>query len=121
MRTITISAGQRLTSGDLHRAGALPRNVMDAAEAIVDDVRARGDEAVREYCLRFDGACPTSFRVPDEVIAGALRAYDEGVKGKSFPGADNSVHIEENLISKAEDYLDGLFDAFFDDDSAIDN
>ena len=76
MRTITISAGQRLTSGDLHRAGALPRNVMDAAEAIVDDVRARGDEAVREYCLRFDGACPTSFRVPDEVIAGALDMVD---------------------------------------------
>ena len=59
--------------------------------------------------------------VGPEVIAGALRAYDEGVKGKSFPGEDNSVHIEENLISKAEDYLDGLFDAFFDDDSAIDN
>ena len=76
MRTITLCAGQRLSDGDLHRAGALPREVMDAAAAIVDDVRARGDEAVREYCMRFDGACPASFRVPDEVVAGALDMVD---------------------------------------------
>ena len=56
-----------------------------------------------------------------EVIAGALRAYDESVKGKEFPTEENSVHIEEGLISKAEDYLDGLFDTFFDDSSAFDN
>ncbi|MGI6221317.1 MAG: 3-methyl-2-oxobutanoate hydroxymethyltransferase [Coriobacteriales bacterium] len=56
-----------------------------------------------------------------EVLGDALRAYDQGVKDKTFPGPENSVHIEENLISKAEDYLDGMFDAFFDDDSAIDN
>ena len=56
-----------------------------------------------------------------EVIAGALRAYDEQVKGKEFPTEENSVHIEEGLISKAEDYLDGLFDTFFDDTSSFDN
>ena len=76
MRTVTLCAGQRLSDEDLHRAGALPREVMAAAEAIVDDVRARGDEAVREYCLRFDRSCPEAFRVPDEVVAGALDLVD---------------------------------------------
>ena len=76
MRTVTLAAGQKLSNDDLHRSGALPRNVMDAAAAIVDDVRARGDEAVREYTLRFDGSCPAGFRVPDEVVAAARDAVD---------------------------------------------
>jgi len=76
MRTVTLAAGQKLSNDDLHRSGALPRNVMDAAAAIVDDVRARGDEAVREYTLRFDGSCPAGFCVPDEVVAAARDAVD---------------------------------------------
>ena len=77
MRQITLAQGQTLTNDDLHRFGALPREVEQAAQTIVDDVRSRGDEAVREYCLRFDGACPKSFLVPREVVEGALEMVDE--------------------------------------------
>lgn len=76
MRTIRLEGDKRLTIADLHRAGALPREVTEAATAIVEDVRARGDEAVREYCLRFDGACPKEFRVPNELVRGALDMVD---------------------------------------------
>ena len=76
MRTITLTGDQRLQQTDLDRAGALPRQIMDASQAIVDDVRLRGDEAVREYCLRFDGACPDAFRVPDSIVEGALDMVD---------------------------------------------
>ena len=76
MRTITLTGDERLQPADLERAGALPREIMDAAQAIVDDVRARGAEAVRDYCMRFDGACPDSFRVPNEVVQGALDMVD---------------------------------------------
>ena len=72
MRTVTLEGGARLTQADLNRSGVLPAEVMAAAERIVDDVRERGDAAVREYCLRFDGACPRDFRVPDELVRGAL-------------------------------------------------
>ena len=68
MRIVSLAKGQRLSQDDLHRAGALPREVIDAAAAIVADVRERGDEALREYCLRFDGACPEVLRVSDEAI-----------------------------------------------------
>lgn len=78
MRTIRLEGASRLTRKDLQRAGALPREVMEAAEAIVDDVRERGDEAVREYCLRFDGACPDAFRVPDELVRGSVELVDAG-------------------------------------------
>ena len=76
MRTITLTGDRRLQDKDLDRAGALPRKIMDASQAIVDDVRLRGDEAVREYCLRFDGACPDSFRVPDALVEDALDMVD---------------------------------------------
>ena len=74
MRTVTLEGGRRLTQADLNRTGALPAEVIASAEKIVDDVRARGDEAVRACCLRFDGACPDEFRVPDEALARALDA-----------------------------------------------
>ena len=76
MREIVLGAGERLTKADLRRTGALPREVEERAQAIVDDVRERGDEAVREYCLRFDGACPKSFLVPQEVVRGTLDMVD---------------------------------------------
>lgn len=76
MKTIRLAPGQALSDEALERTGALPREVMAAAEAIVDDVRARGDEAVREYCRRFDGACPASFRVPDELVRSSLDLVD---------------------------------------------
>lgn len=76
MRTILLSAGQRLTAADLHRSGSLPREVNEAAAAIVEDVRAHGDKAVRAYCERFDGVCPQEFLVPMELVQGALDVVD---------------------------------------------
>ncbi len=77
IREIAITGSRRLTTADLERAGALPRDIELSAQAIVDDVRERGDEAVREYCMRFDGACPESFLVPRSVVEGALDMVDQ--------------------------------------------
>ena len=76
MRKVELTVGRALTQADLNRSGALPREVMDAAEDIVRDVRDRGDAAVRDYCTRFDGACPESFRVPDELVKVAPSMVD---------------------------------------------
>ena len=74
MRRIELKGGRRLERADLNLSGTLPAEVVASAEKIVDAVRERGDAAVREFCLRFDGACPASFRVPDELVRGALDA-----------------------------------------------
>ena len=76
MRTIELRGDRALTNEDLERKGALPESVMESAKAIVDDVRERGDEALRAYCTKFDGACPEDFRVDDEVVRGALDMVD---------------------------------------------
>ncbi|WP_248922986.1 histidinol dehydrogenase [Olsenella intestinalis] len=76
MREIRLKSGQRLTPAALERTSALPREIMDAAEKIVDAVREGGDQAVRDFCLEFDGACPDAFRVPDEVVDAAPSMVD---------------------------------------------
>lgn len=76
MRKVVLEEGETLTNEDLKRTGALPKDVMESAQEIVDAVRAGGDAAVRDFCLRFDGACPDTFRVPDEVVQGALEKVD---------------------------------------------
>ena len=74
MKTLYLNGSDRLSRSDLRAAGALPAEVVASAEAIVADVRERGDEAVREYTTRFDGTCPAEFRVPAEKIAAACDA-----------------------------------------------
>ena len=76
MREVLLTDGRALTQADLNRSGALPVEIMTSAEAIVDDVRQRGDAAVRDYCNKFDGACPASFRVPQELIDEAPSMVD---------------------------------------------
>ncbi len=65
---------------------ALPRadvEVSDAVElvrAVVEDVRIRGAEAVREATRRFDGVTLTELRVAPHVLQEALAALDPAVR-----------------------------------------
>jgi histidinol dehydrogenase len=68
-------------------AALLPRAELDVAAAveqvrpIVEDVRQRGDEAVRKYTARFDGVDrPGGARVPAAALAEALANLDPRVR-----------------------------------------
>ncbi|MDN4473686.1 histidinol dehydrogenase [Demequina zhanjiangensis] len=64
----------------------VPRAEVDVAaalrtvEPILADVRARGEEALREYGERFDGISPESLRVPAAEIEAALETLDPAVR-----------------------------------------
>ncbi|MDP1806814.1 MAG: histidinol dehydrogenase, partial [Acidimicrobiales bacterium] len=47
---------------------------IDAVREILAEVRKRGDDAVREYTLRFDKADLDELRVPQESLQAALKA-----------------------------------------------
>jgi sulfopropanediol 3-dehydrogenase len=57
--------------------GRSTRNVADAVHQMIEDVRARGDDAVRELSARFDHWEPESFRLTDEQIEGYIAQVDE--------------------------------------------
>ncbi|MEU3983511.1 histidinol dehydrogenase [Streptomyces sp. NPDC026672] len=73
-RTVLKDAAGAATSRELTQ-------VQDTVRSVIDDIRTRGDVAVREYSQKFDGWSPDSFRlstdaikkiiaeVPDQVIA----------------------------------------------------
>lgn len=55
------------------------------------------------------------------LLTSALDNYDKRVKEASFPADENVIHVDEVLISKAEDFLDGLYESLLDDNEFIDN
>lgn len=68
---------------DSARAGVLRRVPLDddpaalaAVEAIIHDVRTRGDTALVELSERFDGGAPRALAVPAERLAAAAAALD---------------------------------------------
>jgi histidinol dehydrogenase len=79
MRRIELAPGQVFEDKMLNRIGAFNAEAMIAATNIVEDVRTRGDEALREYTAKFDGVEIESFRVSDEAIEAALSQVDPTV------------------------------------------
>ena len=103
MRTIRLTGAQRLTTADLKRAGALPRDVMESAQAIVDSVREGGDE-VADYLGYGDAAGLLEVGSPfaESVAACLAQLLQElGV----LPEAEAAQHAAEGLAPRRR----GLF------------
>ena len=60
----------------LNRDLRAEKNVEDVVDAIIADVRARGDQALKDYALKFDGAQLDSLRVSQEEIDEAVASTD---------------------------------------------
>ncbi|HET6498275.1 MAG TPA: histidinol dehydrogenase [Coriobacteriia bacterium] len=76
MRRVVLSSGERLTDGLVSRGGGLDAEVIGVAARIIEEVRSRGDAAVREYTASLDKATLTEFRVPLAEIESALHSVD---------------------------------------------
>ena len=79
MRRIELAPGQKFQNKMLNRIGAFNADALVAATNIVEDVRTRGDEALREYTAKFDGVKMEQFRVSQEAIDEALAKVDPKV------------------------------------------
>ncbi|QTV80955.1 histidinol dehydrogenase [Microbacterium sp. NIBRBAC000506063] len=83
MRTIDLR-GRALTSAQM--LAAVPRATQARAEAlataqrIVDDVRARGEDSLREQAERFDGVSGHAIRVPTAHLQEALEGLDARIR-----------------------------------------
>lgn len=84
MRTIDLR-GRELSPADM--LAAVPRatqaraEALDTAARIVDDVRERGEAALREQAERFDAVTGHAVRVPEAHIAEALTELAPEVRG----------------------------------------
>jgi len=92
MIPITICDGKReleIFAALEARGGEVDARVTAQVQAILADVKARGDAAVREYTLKFDKAALESFEVPREEIDEAFLQCDTGLILALRNAADN--------------------------------
>lgn len=69
--------------------------VTEAVESIIQDVRLRGDEALRDMALKFDHAVIDSLEVTEAEIDEACKLVSEKVKEAIRAGADNIRRFHE--------------------------
>jgi len=88
--------------GELRRPGGfLSEEVRDSARRIVDDVRARGDEALLEYTERFDGIRPQEIQVPKREIDRARKSLSSELEESFGVAIDNVRAFHENEMDRS--------------------
>ncbi len=80
IQVMRLEIDEELDVDSMERDGGLPEEVVGAAQAIVEDVRNRGDAALAEYTERFDRVRLNSFRVPDELLAASADRVDPDLR-----------------------------------------
>ncbi|MCM1226647.1 MAG: histidinol dehydrogenase [Clostridium sp.] len=59
------------------RSGETDKEVTSIVSDIIDNVKEKGDKAVNDYTLKFDGSLPKYFEVPQDVINDALEEAEQ--------------------------------------------
>ncbi len=62
------------------RAGQTDEKIVEIVSSIIDGVKRNGDEAVREYTVRFDGTVPHKFVIEKEELNEYLNQVDDKFK-----------------------------------------
>lgn len=79
MIAITVADGtaeKELLRNLRQRSGETDKKVTAAVTEILDNVRARGDAAVKEYTIKFDGRCPEQLEVTRQQMEEAVAKAD---------------------------------------------
>ena len=76
MHRVILKEGEQFKSSQINRTGAFNAGAIAAATSIIEEVRERGDAALRDFTAKFDGAEVENFRVPQETIDAAAAQCD---------------------------------------------
>lgn len=55
MRRVILKEGEQFKSSQINRTGAFNAGAIAAATSIIEEVRERGDAALRDFTAKFDG------------------------------------------------------------------
>ncbi|MGH9293239.1 MAG: histidinol dehydrogenase [Acidimicrobiales bacterium] len=89
---------------DLPRPTAATAPPTEAVAAILADVRARGDAALREYTRRFDGAGIDTIRVPESELDAAVAASPADLLDALVVARESITAFQRSTLPKATDY-----------------
>lgn len=105
IQIVTAGGGAelRLIASLKARAGQVNSEITQKVAAILEDVRARGYEAVREYSLRFDHAEPRE--IPQSELEAAYAACDPQLVAAMEHAARNIRDYNEKLLAKSMEWI----------------
>lgn len=101
MRRIEIGRGQTLKADELSRRGGVDPEVLAVAARIVEDVRVRGDEALRDYTLQFDHADVAVLRVTPAEIEAAVASVPEEFRDAIAVAAASIEDFHERQVPQS--------------------
>lgn len=92
------------------RSGEIDRKVTSAVTDILNNVKQNGDDAVREYTLKFDGHMPSKFEISREEIDSSPDKCDRGFILALYKAADNirDFHARQKQQSWLEPKQNGV-------------
>lgn len=71
------------------RAGEADKKIVDIVSTIIRNVKENGDDAVREYTVRFDGSVPKKTVITKEELQSYLDIVDDDFKSAIIKAKDN--------------------------------
>lgn len=78
-KTITLQSGESIEEKLPKRSGAIDEETLQTVAGIIAQVRARGDEALHEYTMKFDKVDLEDFRLPAEMVEKSRKDTDPAV------------------------------------------
>lgn len=92
------------------RSGEIDRKVTSAVTDILNNVKQNGDDAVREYTLKFDGHMPSKFEISREKIDSSPDKCDRDFILALYKAADNirDFHTRQKQQSWLEPKQNGV-------------
>lgn len=92
------------------RSGEIDRRVTSAVTDILNNVKQNGDDAVREYTLKFDGHMPSKFEISREEIDSSPDKCDRDFILALYKAADNirDFHARQKQQSWLEPKQNGV-------------
>ncbi len=95
---IKILKSGEASRDEIFNRTAKAANVGETVSKIIENVRNRGDEALRDYTEKFDGAHLESLEVSDDEINDALMNVDPEFLGVMCEAADNISAFHKNQV-----------------------
>lgn len=98
---LTVQESQRL----LDRVGGI-QDVTEAVSSILNDVRRKGDDALRQYTKQFDGVDIDNIEVDRETIKAALDAVDPDLLEHLRTAADNIRTFHQAQLGESQWFME---------------
>lgn len=86
------------------RNGETDKKVSEIVSEIIDNVKENGDQAVKDYTVKFDGKLPEYYEVPLDVIHEALEEADEDFVNALLDAMENIAEFHHR--QKEQSFID---------------